>query len=136
MAGVMDQAKAQRLLDRMAISAAALCMLHCLATPLLLIAVPIVPAGFMADREFHGILVMLALPVSLVALFMGCHRHGDRGVLVLGGIGLASLGLIAFLGHDVLGESGERVATVVSGAVLAAGHLRNYKLCRRDGCDA
>ncbi len=132
----MERAKAQRLLDRMAISASVLCMLHCLATPLLLIALPIVRSSFLADDEVHAFLVVFVLPVSLVALFMGCRRHKDRVVLVLGCLGLVSLVSLAFLGHDLLGESGERAATVASGTILAIGHLRNYLLCRRDGCEA
>ena len=131
----MEQTRVQRLLDRMAISASMLCALHCLVTPLLLIAVPVISSTLLADDEFHKILVMFVLPVSLVALFIGCHRHKDRIVLVLGGLGLIALVSIAYLGHDLLGEVGEKVATVISGVILAIGHLRNYRLCRRDGCE-
>lgn len=120
----------------MAISGSMLCILHCLATPLLLVAVPVVASTFVADEEFHRILVMFVLPISLVALFAGCRRHKDRVVLAVGGLGLVLLVSIAFLGHDLLGELGEKVATVVSGGVLAIGHLRNYRLCRRRECDA
>jgi MerC mercury resistance protein len=130
----MEKVEAQRVLDRLAISASALCIFHCLATPLLLVAVPVISATPIADERFHGFLLAFILPFSLVSLFLGCGRHKDRLVLVLGGLGLSSLVLIAFLGHDLLGELGERVATVVSGVIVAAGHLRNYRLCRRDSC--
>lgn len=132
----MQKVQAQRLMDRMAISASALCMLHCLLTPLLLVAVPVISTTLLADEAFHRLLVAFVLPTSLVALFLGCRRHKDRGVLVLGGLGLISLVLVALFGHDLLGETGERVATVISGAILAIGHLRNYRLCRQDGCHA
>lgn len=132
----MEKVQAQRLMDRMAISASALCMLHCLLTPLLLVAVPVISTTLLADEAFHRLLVAFVLPTSLVALFLGCRRHKDRGVLVLGGLGLISLVLVALFGHDLLGETGERVATVISGAILAIGHLRNYRPCRQDGCHA
>jgi uncharacterized membrane protein len=131
----MEQTRVQRFLDRMAISASVLCALHCLVTPLLLIAVPVISSSFVVDDEFHKILVMFVLPVSLVALFIGCRRHKDRIVLVLGGLGLIALVSIAYFGHDLLGEVGEKVATVISGGILAIGHLRNYRLCHRDGCE-
>jgi hypothetical protein len=132
----MEKVKVQRLLDRMAISASALCMLHCLVTPLLLIAVPVISSTIVADDEFHRILVAFVLPVSLIALFLGCRRHRDRAVFVLGVFGLISLVLIAYLGHDLLGEAGEKGATIFSGVILAIGHFRNYHLCRHDGCNA
>lgn len=131
----MEQRKVQRLLDRLSISASALCLLHCLATPLLLVALPVLSATFMADETFHLWMVTIVLPLSLAALFIGCRRHRDGLVITLGLIGLLGLILAALLGHDVLGETGEKVATVVSGLLLAAGHWRNYRLCRLSDCD-
>lgn len=130
----MNQTHVQKWLDRMAISVSALCMLHCLATPILLVAVPILSSTLMADEEFHLFMVIFVLPISLIALFIGCRRHKDRAVLLLGGLGLLSLVLVAYLGHDLLGEQGEKVATVASGVILAIGHLRNYRLCRHGQC--
>lgn len=132
----MQKVRVQQLFDRIAISGSALCMLHCLATPVLLVAVPVATSTFMGDEHFHVFLVAIVLPVSLAALFMGCRRHKDRAVLLLGSVGLASLVIVALLGHDLLGELGEKAATVISGAVLAVGHLRNYRLClHEDACD-
>jgi hypothetical protein len=109
-------------------------MLHCLATPVLLIAVPMLSSTYVADESFHRFMVVFVLPVSLAALFIGCRKHRDRLVGLLGFLGLLSLVLLAFFGHDSLGEVGEKVATVISGAILALGHVRNYRLCHRDGC--
>lgn len=120
----------------MAISASALCMLHCLVTPLLLVAVPVISSTFLVDEEFHKTLVTVVLPTSFIALFLGCRRHKDRTVFVLGSLGLIALVSIAYFGHDLLGELGEKVSTVISGAILAFAHIRNYRLCRHDGCDA
>ncbi|NJO13397.1 MAG: hypothetical protein HC872_07980 [Gammaproteobacteria bacterium] len=61
-------------------------------------------------------------------------RHEDRRVLLLACFGLLSLGVVAYFGHDLLGAVGEKVATVVSGAILGLGHLRNYRLCRHERC--
>ncbi len=131
----MDRIEVQQMLDKVAISASALCMLHCLLTPLLIITVPVISLTFMADESFHKILVAFVLPISLFALFIGCHRHKDRTVMLLGCAGLFSLVIVAFIGHDVFGEPGEKVATVLGGIVLVLGHVRNYVLCRKTACD-
>lgn len=132
---VMEQTRVQQLLDRMAISASVLCLIHCLGMPLLLVALPLLSSTFMAGEDFHRFLVVFVLPISVIALFIGCRRHKDRGVLVLGSLGLLGLVSTALFGHDLLGETGERAATVVSGVTSALGHLRNDRLCRQDGCD-
>ena len=41
----------------------------------------------------------------------------------------------ATLGHDVLGENGERIATLFGATLIAVGHLRNFMLCRQVECN-
>lgn len=131
----MEKVQIQKVLDRVAISASALCMLHCLVTPLLLVAVPVISSTFMADEQFHKLLVVFILPVSFIALFLGCRRHRDRIVMMFGSIGLILLVAVAFIGHDILGENGEKIGTIISGFILVIGHIQNYFLCRHDQCD-
>ncbi|MBL8466222.1 MerC domain-containing protein [Methyloversatilis discipulorum] len=130
----MNQTRVQKLLDRTAISASALCMLHCLAMPFLLLAVPMLATTFMADETFHRFLALIVLPTSVIALTIGCLRHKDGAVLGLGAAGLGALVLVAFFGHERLTEGSEKAATLVSGVILAVAHVRNYSLCRRDAC--
>ena len=40
----------------------------------------------------------------------------------------------AALGHDGLGEAGERIATLIGAGAIAVCHVRNYLLCRRARC--
>lgn len=132
----MEKITLQTIFDRVAISTSLLCMLHCLVTPFLLIAVPVISTTILADELFHKLLVAFILPVSIIALFIGCKRHRDPSVLAFGMLGLISLVLVAVFGHVVLGELGEKVATVIGGIILMIGHFRNYHLCRNDKCDA
>lgn len=131
----MEHIKAQKLLDRFAIGISSLCVFHCLATPVLLILIPALASTVVADETFHKVLLVFVLPASSLALLLGCRRHKDWVVLSLGTLSLALLVLIAYFGHELLGENGETVATVISSLVLAASHLRNYRLCRFDGCN-
>lgn len=44
--------------------------------------------------------------------------------------GLLMLCLTAFYGHDYLGESLEKVSTIVGASLVAASHALNFKLCQ------
>lgn len=132
----MENIRTQKILDRVAIGISSLCVLHCLITPVLLIAIPVLASTIVADETFHKILLVFVLPASSLALLLGCRRHKDWMVFSLGTLGLTQLALVAFFGHEILGETGETVATVVSSLVLAVSHVRNYRLCRSDGCKA
>lgn len=124
----------QSLPDRIAILFSGTCAVHCLLTPVLLVVLPALGASFLADERFHLLLLGLSLPVSAYALTLGCRRHRDRRVLGLGIAGLAVLIAAAIAGHELLGDAGERALTLIGAVLLAAGHMRNYRLCRSDVC--
>jgi hypothetical protein len=118
----------------MAIAGSALCALHCLATPLLIVLAPAVASTFFAEETFHRWMLLYVVPTSALALWLGCRRHGSRSVLLLGLAGVIIIGAAAFWGHELIGEAGERAATVAGGLTIAAGHWRNYRLCRKADC--
>lgn len=124
----------QRSCDRLAITLAGACGIHCLLTPVFLIAFPILAGSFFAGEAFHYWMLGATLPATTVAAFLGCRRHKDVRVGVLAASGLAILFMAVFLGHDVAGEAGERIMTVVGGIVLATAHVRNFRLCRQAHC--
>ncbi len=119
-------------LDKFAVSTSAICAIHCLSLPLLLGLFPALGATIFGQEAFHTWLLWLVIPLSAVALTLGCRRHKDLLVGLLGIMGLTILVAAAFLGHDLLGDAGERLATLAGASAIAAGHLRNYTLCRRD----
>ena len=129
---VNTQSITQRL-DKLAVGLSAACLIHCLITPLLVIVLPIA-GGFFAGEQFHAVLLLFILPASLIALFLGCRRHGRLGVLTLGIMGLVVMTL-AVLTHETIGDSWERVATGFGGVLLAAGHILNYRSCRHVQCE-
>jgi hypothetical protein len=122
-------------LDRVAISASAVCAIHCLSLPLILTVLPTLGATFFGQESFHVVLLWLVIPLSIVALSMGCRKHKNWVVGLLGLVGLTLLFSAAALGHDLLGETGERFATLAGALFIGAGHFRNYSLCRRAACD-
>jgi len=112
-----------------------ICAIHCAVLPVLLALFPTLLALPVDDHHFHQLMVWLVLPSSIVAVSLGCKQHQDSFVLIGAALGLLILVLTAFFGHDVLGEVGEKVATLVGAIILAAVHWRNYSLCRQDCCE-
>ena len=78
--------------------------------------------------------VVMGRHSSLAALSLGCAKHKDRSVLMLGLLGVAVLIFTASAGHAGLGEFGERTMTLVGAFTIAVAHLRNFKLCRASEC--
>ncbi len=105
------------LLDKFAITTSAFCAIHCLCLPILLVVFPALSATLFGEESFHVLLLWLVIPLSLVALSMGCGKHKNWFVALLGLTGLGVLVLAATLGHAMLGETGERI-------LLSSGRLR------------
>lgn len=118
-------------LDKAAIGFSTLCIVHCLLLPIAVILLPSVSAlTVLEDELFHLLLLVLVLPTSVIALMLGCKRHRSLTVMMLGISGLTILTITAIFGHDLVGATGERMATVFGASVLAAGHLLNYRFCQ------
>ena len=126
----------QNFSDKAAVSLSILCTAHCLILPLLLTSLPSTLALTMQDEVFHLSLVFLVVPMSLFALALGCKDHKRYRVLALGVAGMTCLLSAVFLDHHILGESGEKILTVIGSAFIALGHVFNYRLCRVKKLDA
>ena len=121
--------------DSLGIAASAACAVHCMIGPALLIVGATIPASFLTDEAFHSAALWLILPAAVLAFGLGCRRHKDRLVLLLGAVGLVGIVLAGVGLLDVVGESGEIAVTLASAALLITAHVRNFKLCRADHCD-
>lgn len=123
--------------DKLAISLSFLCTLHCLVLPLALVLMPSLAILPFQDEAFHLGMLIAVIPISAFALTMGCKQHKRYQLLLMGGIGLSILIAAVILGHDLLGETGEKVLTVIGAGFVALGHIWNYRLCQREnecGC--
>ncbi len=105
------------------------CLIHCLALPLLASTLPALGVVIEADASHswvHWTLLALAVPVSTYALVRSLTRHRGR---VLLGIGLAALLLLFVAVSGLLDHSLERPLTVLAASVLAVVHAVNYRRC-------
>jgi hypothetical protein len=119
-----------RILDRFAIVLSSLCLVHCLATPLLLLLLPAASLTFAFPDSFHLWMLLTAIPVSLFALRAGHRHHGLMLPTLLAFTGLCLLGYGAIF---VATANFELVFTALGALFLAAAHLWNARLTSAPG---
>lgn len=113
--------------ESVAISASLLCLVHCLALPVLLLLLPGMLGLFAQSEQFHYAALALVVPAALAAFWLGWRRHRARRPMLLGALGTICL-IVALLPplHDF-----ETPFTVAGSLLLVAGHLINWRLRRR-----
>lgn len=120
----------QSIFDSCAVGISAVCALHCLALPVVLIAFPLLGTTVLADELFHAMLLWVILPSSLIAIILARRRHPDSAVVALVGAGALVLIAGAFWAHDNAAPWVDTAMSLTGGALVAAGHIRNFRLCR------
>lgn len=108
-------------LDRMAIGLSGLCIVHCLATTILL-ALVASAGGFIGAPWIHEVGLSLAMVMGAVALGKGIFDHGYTLPAAVGGLGLGVMAGALTLPHD----GSEAVYTMLGVAILALGHRLNH----------
>ena len=101
----------------------ALCLVHCLALPLVVAGLPFL-AQF-AETHLHYQVLVIVIPLSVVALALGYRRHRDLHVVLGGALGMLLLVIGATVAHTQLGLMADRIFTIVGSLVLAAAHFFN-----------
>ena len=122
------------LLDRSAIVLSMICVVHCLALPVAIIMLPALSAYWFAEEYFHLLLLYLVLPTSVIALGLGCRRHRMFKMMLWGSAGLLCLTVAALLGHDRLGELGEKGLTLLGAGLVVVAQIYNFRNCRQSQC--
>jgi hypothetical protein len=116
--------------DDTGIAVSGLCMLHCLALPVVLVLSPGLAAAAGYAEALHPAFGVVLVGVAAAAFVPGYRQHGRRGVLGLGVAGLA-LVLTGSFAHNLLGGPGETVLTVAGSLALVAAHWANRSACVR-----
>ena len=118
----MEQAWRKWRWDGLGLSVAGLCLLHCLATTILL-AVLASAGGFLLDPIIHEIGLLLAIVLGGLALGKGFRDHG---LLLPALVGTIGIGMMA--GALTLPHGGMEIAFTVLGVIfLGFGHLLNHR---------
>lgn len=115
--------------DAVGVLASALCLVHCLAAPLLLLAVPVL-GGERGESGFHQAMVGAALFAALAGLAPGWLAHRRALVPLLGAAGIGCLATAVFAVGPSYGEAAETWLSIAGALLLATAHLRNRACCR------
>lgn len=115
------------LVEGAAISASFLCLVHCLALPLLLLALPAIAGAIFASEMFHLVAAALVVPAAALAFFLGYRRHRALFPAMLGSAGVACIVAALF---PALGEPAAAAITVIGSLLLIGGHIVNWRLRR------
>jgi hypothetical protein len=108
-------------LDRYAIGLSGLCLVHCLATSVLLALVS-AAGGILGAPIIHEVGLGLAMIMGAIALGRGIIEHGYSMPSAVGGLGLGVMAGALTMPHD----GSEAIYTVVGVGILALGHRLNF----------
>jgi hypothetical protein len=115
--------------DNLGIWASAICVVHCILTPVLL-SISAVFAHFIPGEEkTHRTLAVCVAALGAIALIKGFRTHGRRLILGLMALGLVFIFAGAFYG-DLLPSHGYEVAVTMTGSLLMiTAHRMNHTFC-------
>lgn len=108
-------------LDRYAIGLSGLCLVHCIATTVLLAALASA-GGVLGSPVIHEVGLSMAMAMGALALGRGVFEHGYTMPSAVGGLGLGVMAGALTLPHD----GGEALYTMIGVSILALGHRLNY----------
>lgn len=118
--------------DKIGLFLSTLCAIHCLATPLLVLALPVLGEVF-HEEWVHILMALFVVPVGLYAFWSGYKHHRQAKVLGLGIVGLLLVGGASVmpheLHHEVVEALGYDVFTIGGSVLLIVAHLLNRRAC-------
>lgn len=113
-------------LDNLSIWLSGLCILHCLALPIITIGIPLLGEFF--GEHYHAIMLFVIIPISLVALYRGYRNHKNTLIACLGCFGILMIllgGTIIHYQYNLLTDS---LFTVSGSLALSLAHYYNNRI--------
>jgi hypothetical protein len=107
-------------LDKLAMGLSGLCLVHCVATAVLL-GLLASAGGFLGQPIIHEVGLSLAMIIGAFALGRGILEHGFMMPSAVGALGLGVMAGALSLPHD----GREPIYTVIGVMILALGHRLN-----------
>jgi len=118
--------------DHIAITLSTICIVHCLAVPVIVALLPVVALTWgLNDAAFHTLMLWFVVPSSVLGFAFGYHAHRGAMIVLLGAVAIAVLALAAFYGHGVWSTGVETAVNVAASVLLAVAHWRNFRAVRR-----
>jgi hypothetical protein len=109
-------------LDALAIALSGLCLVHCVASAVLIALLS--TAGGLLDPRIHEIGLGIAILFGVVALTNGVRAHGRVLPLLIAAVGVTLMGVAIAMPHE---GGREALVTILGVTLLASGHWMNRR---------
>ena len=109
-------------IDRLAIGLSGLCLVHCVASAVLVMVLS-AAGGVLLDPHIHEIGLVLAILLGVVGLGLGIREHGFMLPAAIGSLGLGMMSGALTLEHSMIST----LYSVVGVLILALGHDLNRR---------
>jgi len=126
--------KSQLTSDKFAISFSAICMIHCLFAPSLIVLSYSSLALTLESELIHKAILLLTIPVSIFAISLGYKNHSNNSIIYTGIAGLTIL-ISALLIGESISANAELILTILGSLMVITCHYRNYNVCKKLNCD-
>ena len=113
--------------DHAGIIGSLLCITHCVATPFLAAALPVLAV---TEKETHVGLTVALMLIGLLAFLPGYRYHSKPHMALVAIVGFAMLVLAVFIPEAFASAALETGLTVAGGLFLTTAHLSNAYYCR------
>jgi hypothetical protein len=122
---------ASRYFDQIAIALSAVCIVHCLAVPLIIALLPLAAITFGSESHFHAWLLGLVVPTSALGFGLGFRLHRRTDIVIGGLVGVIVLAVAGLWGHNAWAYSAEILVSVAGSVILGVAHWHNFREVRR-----
>lgn len=116
------RSNSEGLIDRLAIGLSGLCLVHCIASAVL-VAVLAAGGSVLLDPIFHEVGMSIALVLGVIGFGRGIVTHGYMLPSAVGGLGIGVMAGSLFIGH----EAGGTLYSILGVLIVALGHDLNRR---------
>ena len=129
-----ENATQRMTMDRVAVLLSAVCLLHCMAIPLAILVLPAMSSLLLGSETLvHWLLLGLAVPISVLALWVGYTRYANLRSVLLGTSGL----LLMFVAvSHFFGRAPEVPLTLAGVTLVAWAHWLNIRRARQHSAES
>ena len=113
----------------------AVCVLHCLAVPIVILIFPAMGLKILPEEDItHAILFSFILGVAGIAFWTGYRVHGKWRPIIWMAVGLVIILYATFFVHHQLGHMWEPLFAIVGSLALIRAHYLNHacKKCEKE----
>lgn len=118
----------RKIWDFLGMITSVLCVIHCVALPVIALLLPTVAAYFSGDAT-HQIFFGILLWAGAFALVPGYRMHRKLRPIAWLLVGLILMTGATFYVHDLLSHAWEPIIAILGSMCLIRAHYLNHKLC-------